>query len=269
MNAQPKFEDNIETCYESPPTHTNVSVAISGNGNIDIPRGISFSNPVYALSNGIIPKEATINEQQPVVSINKESSNSMQQAQRPYYAKPDLNKKRSQSNASEMSPVSPTNTTTIDAATAPPIPPQLFYEQITNTYDMPSDFAPEHSYEYAPASYILPRLIAPSNGALYDNVPPTEDVPAMTDVPQYETPCTQNKIKEGAYDDPWSALPTGVKRTKSRGSTKSHSANPTQSVSPCNNLFDDPTYDSPSHNRSPPAVPLPVNDDAFGYAIVN
>ena len=93
MNTQPKFEDNIEICYESPPTRTNASVAIAGNGNIDISHGILlFSNPVYALSNGIIPKEVTINEQQPVVSaINKERSNSMQQTQCPYYAKPDLN----------------------------------------------------------------------------------------------------------------------------------------------------------------------------------
>lgn len=281
------MQDKIEPFYETPPTIIKdinlITSSTTGNGHR--PHGLSFSNPVYDIttnkpnptgngmpigySNGVIPEtyDVVTNDYNmiPADAAPKEQlpNGKSSSLKRPYYAKPDLSKKRSQSNVSSQE--------TSLSPPPPPIPPQMLFDTAVG-YDVPSDIMSDPPLNiHAPASYILPRLIVPpsKDTALYDDVP--NEVPHIA--PDYEDPDINEhpeikarpNVQESNYENPWGKMPTGIKRTKSRGSsTKSRSANPgPNSLSPCNNLFDDPTYDSPSH-KDPPDV----SDVPSDYAVV-
>ena len=279
-----------------------------------IPSALSFSNPVYspsamgsitlspessAIPAGSVPPPRQLPPNSPPIYKVDEDP-----VQRPHYAKPDINKKRSRSFVSSQerepstegaqSPYPP-----MSFSPPPPIPPQTMVTPTPQEtlYDEPEQAMTQSAnHTPSPALHIHPQLVSQTPvTVLYDtpktNLTTTKNVSSANydvdyddpdDLPRVNAPVSplqflQNgytniipsKVPtESTYDDPWGTLPTGIKRgsTKSRGSSKSRSTHPTHSTSPSNNIFDDPMYDIPTVS---PDDPTSHPEEAFGYSKIN
>ena len=243
---------------------------------------ISFSNPVYEVSNPVqmppstLAPQSSLPEPHPTLvpsppALEPQSSSLVpppkqlptvfsptppifgndddagKKSQRSYYAKPDLSKKRSRSATSQEKDTTP---------------PFYMNNQITNRSAVDE------------VVYDSPVLQQPLNKLDNQQQPPTQSsvgvekqaIPSeYSTAVGYEDPSLINAnpggpmslnvaASESSYDDPWETLPCAIKR--SRESTRSRSYRPTSGngaipASNANNnntssLFDDPAYDIPT-----------------------
>ena len=313
----PTVPTNATLIHTNVPTiPTNVStIPTDVDIPMKIPSALSFSNPIYspnamgsisvphgslAVPAGSVPPPKQLPPNSPPIYKVDEDP-----IQRPYYAKPDITKKRFHSFVSSqerevsieetLSPLPPTS-----FSPPPPIPPQTMVTPTPQEtlYDEPEQSMTQSAnHTPSPALHVHPRLVSQSPVAmdtiLYDtpntNLTTTKNVNSADyddpdDLPRVNVNVAisprqlfQNgyadiipsKIpNESTYEDPWGPLPTGIKRgsTKSRGSSKSRSTHPTHSTSPSNNVFDDPMYDVPTASPNDPTSHF---EEAFGYTKPN
>ena len=297
--------------YEVPTVPTNVTtIPTDVDVPMKIPSALSFSNPVYSPSamgsinlpsgssaapaGSVPPPRQLPPNSPPIYKVDEDP------IQRPYYAKPDITKKRSRSFVSSQERETSTEETQspfplTTFSPPPPVPPQTMVTPTPQEtlYDEPEQAMTQSAnHTPSPALHIHPHLVSQTPApVLYDtpntNLTTTKNVnsadyddpddlprvnPAISPFQLLQNGHTDimpsNVPIESTYDDPWGALPTGIKRgsTKSRGSSKSRSTHPTHPTSPSNNIFDDPMYDVPTVS---PNDPTSHPEDAFGYTKLN
>ena len=238
--------DNMENSPRPVDRTEGDDSSIIGSAPVDhatvagIVQGVSFSNPVYeincvTLNNPVVippkclPPPPAHDQFSPTPPIfSEDDDKDIIPGKRPYYAKPDLSKKRSRSGTA--------------SSQEKDTPPPLGLKYNHNISEMSSNSTKEGIVYDTPGSLSIKNI---GYRSVVHHVADYEDARNCRSPLVDETAAVKAGNVPG-YDDPWENLPAAIRR--SRESTRSRSTQPAAYLPVPNSgvIFDDPAYDVPT-----------------------